>query len=124
MPLMISRLSVSRDSWLMTSLSAKTVQVELMDTFLVDCAPSVPRSSTFTSSTRAITSRNRPVPAAHLSFMTKLVMTPFSIWSTFTSWPPMSMTVWTSGKRKLAPLAWQLSSLICWSAISSMELRP
>ena len=96
----------------MTSLSAKTVQVELMARFLVDWAPSAPSSSTFTSSTRAITSRNRPVPAAHLSFMTKLVITPFSIWRTFTSWPPMSMTVCTSGNRKLAPLAWQLSSLI------------
>ena len=112
------------DSWLMTSLSAKTVQVELMPTYLVDWAPRVPRSSTSTSSTRAITSRNRPVPAAHLSFIWKLVITPFSTRMTFTSWPPMSITVRTSGKRKPAPLAWQLSSLIWLSANSSRELRP
>ena len=112
------------DSWLMTSLSANTVQVELISTVLVDWAPRVPRSSTFTSSTRAITSRKRPVPAAHLSFITKLVITPFSTCRIFTSWPPMSMTVWTWGNRNVAPLAWQLSSLICVSAMPSRELRP
>lgn len=36
---MISRLSVPMDSWLMTSLSANTVQVELISTVLVDWAP-------------------------------------------------------------------------------------
>ena len=71
-----------------------------------------------------MTSRKRPVPAAHLSFIWKFFIMPFSISMTFTSCPPMSMTVRTSGNRKVAPLAWQLSSLICMSASPSSEFLP
>ena len=41
----------------------------------------------------AITSRKRPVPAAHLSFIIKSFTNPCSIWIIFVSWPPMSITV-------------------------------
>ena len=102
---MMSRLSVPCASWLMTSLSAKTVQVELMPMRFVDSAESFSRSSMLTSRTRAMTSRKRPVPAAHLSFIWKLTIAPFSIFKTLTSWPPMSMTVCTFGNRKNAPFA-------------------
>ena len=60
----------------------------------------------------AITSRKRPVPAAHLSFMMKFSIIPLSLREiTLASCPPMSMMVRTSGKTQWAPRAWQLSSL-------------
>ena len=60
----------------MTSLSANTVQVLEIDAGAVDLAASVSRSSTSSRRMEAITSKNRPVPAAHLSFITKFTILP------------------------------------------------
>jgi hypothetical protein len=47
----------------------------------------------------AITSKKRPVPAAHLSFITKLTIRPSSPKeSTLASWPPISITVLAWGQ--------------------------
>ena len=62
------------------------------------CRPTVEISSRESSRVRAIISRKRPVPAAHLSFMTKLVTLPSGAMAmTLLSCPPMSMTVRTWG---------------------------
>ena len=66
-------------SWLMTSLSANTVQVEEMDAGCVLCAAQGASSLTSIRRMDAITSRKRPVPAAHLSFITKLAIRPSSV---------------------------------------------
>ena len=64
-----------------TSDSAKTVQRLLMESLSPPWRESVPISSSSISRVLAITSRNRPVPAAHLSFITKSITLP--LWSTF-----------------------------------------
>src|SRR5699024_12881427 len=51
----------------------------LMDTGASPARASWARDWMGQSSTRAITSRNRPVPAAHLSFMTKFSTPPWSL---------------------------------------------
>ncbi|STV23802.1 Uncharacterised protein [Klebsiella pneumoniae] len=48
-----------------------------------------------------MTSRKRPVPAAHLSFIRKsLRLPPASSWITLLSWPPISITVRVSGAQQ------------------------
>ena len=76
---------------LMTSDSAKTVHIELI------AVPPPRRASSQISSGRraivfAMTSKKRPVPAEHLSFITKSFTRPSSIRMIFVSWPPISMT--------------------------------
>ena len=113
MPATTSGTGAPLASWEMTSLSANTVQVLEISAGVSDCAARPPRASTSTFKIPAITSRNRPVPAAHLSFITKPLMRPDSSKEmTLASWPPMSMTVRASGIRKWQPRAWALSSLI------------
>ncbi len=59
-----------------------------------------PNSSRSTSRARAITSRKRPVPAAHLSFIAKFMTRPFSSMTTaLLSCPPMSMSDRMDGSR-------------------------
>jgi hypothetical protein len=60
---------------LMTSDSAKTVQSELMVT-LEPCRASSTRAPGLRPIELAMTSRNRPVPAEHLSFITKSLTFP------------------------------------------------
>ena len=85
----------------MTSDSAKTVHMLEM---VRSCFHSSPRrliSGRSSSRVRAIISRNRPVPAAHLSFMMKPLTAPASSRQiTLLSWPPMSMMVRAWGWRK------------------------
>jgi hypothetical protein len=71
---------------------------------LFDAGPSV----------REITSRKRPVPAAHLSFIRKSVRLPASSsWITLLSWPPISMTVRSAGQQPRAePVARDLGDLL------------
>ena len=64
------------ERWEMTSDSANTVQRLLMGTTSSPCWASWEREAMGQSSTRAITSKKRPVPAAHLSFMTKFSTLP------------------------------------------------
>ena len=74
------------------------LQVELTLTVCSALASRSLRSATPTSSTLAITSRKRPVPAAHLSFIRKLSSLPFlPMLITLESWPPMSRRVLASG---------------------------
>ena len=104
----------------MTSDSANTVQVLLTTTFSVLRASYSPICSTLSSSTRAMLSMKRPVPAAHLSFMKKHWTAPFSSMEmALQSCPPMSRMVRAVGKRKWTPLLWQLISLTALSAMSS-----
>ena len=84
----------------MTSLSAKTVH--MLDIFagLSEVRDRGPKLSRSTSRACAITSRNRPVPAAHFSFITKSFTRPVSSMDmALESCPPMSMTVRAEGKR-------------------------
>ena len=110
-----------------TSDWAKTTQVEAMDTGSSAWREMSPRSSMGISSRSAMTSRNLPVPAAHLSFMTKSAMTPSaSREMALLSWPPMSMMVRTVPSWEpshAAPRALALISLIDSSA-SSRARRP
>lgn len=95
-----------------TSLSAKTVHVE--DIFILFVAFKVRLSSPSRSTLRAfaITSRNRPVPAAHLSFITKCVTFPSSDTDiALESWPPISIIVHLRGYKEKIPLAWQVISV-------------
>src|SRR5208282_130264 len=96
---------------LITSDSAKTVHIAL-----IRCGswPSAcfARLSTWTPRACPIVERKRPVPAAHLSFMTKS-----STWPSaesripFASCPPISITNRQPGTRYEAPRAWQVISV-------------
>ena len=58
-----------------------------------------------------MTSRNLPVPEAHLSFVRNFSISPLaSRRMALQSWPPTSMTVRTVGCRKWTPFAWQVIS--------------
>ena len=82
----------------MTSDSANTEHMLVISMSSVDRRATGPSSSTSISRVRAIISRKRPVPAAHLSFMTKSVTSPASFkWMALLSWPPMSRIVRTLG---------------------------
>ena len=71
-----------------------------------------------------MTSRKRPVPAEHLSFMTKSFTMPPSTRMILVSWPPMSMTVSSSPPwSSVAPRPWQVISVTVWSA-KGTETRP
>ena len=88
----------------MTSDSAKTVHILEMFISVVDFWERGPISLMSTSSTLAMTSRKRPVPAAHLSFMQKSTtlgpLGPSVVRATaLLSCPPMSMIVLVLGNR-------------------------
>ena len=83
-----------------TSDSANTVHMLEMVTSWCHCSPWRDSSSIGICSVRAMASRKRPVPAAHLSFITKFCTVPSALrWMTLESCPPMSMTVRASGAR-------------------------
>ena len=120
----MSAMGVSSATRLTTSLSAKTVHMFEIFTSRFHSRPTRQNSSIESSMARAVASRKRPVPAAHLSFMTKLSTPPASSrWMTLESCPPMSMTVRASGARKCAPRAWQVISVMAES-MSGMASRP
>jgi len=110
-----------------TSDSAKTVQVLLMRSPLAPPRrarrPSFPISSSGISSACDMISRNRPVPAAQRSFITKSLTKPSRTEMILVSWPPMSMTVSVPGKRNEAPRAWQVISVSA-AAANETFLRP
>ena len=90
----------------MTSLSANTVHIELTVAASFEARAASPSSSISQPSALAITSRKRPVPAAHLSFISKSSTRPAGPRRiTLVSWPPMSRIERTSGKRRVAPSA-------------------
>ena len=100
---------------LMTSDSANTVHMDEMDVG----APIRARrasSSWLTPRRFAMTSRNFPVPAEHLSFIANLTTLPPRSTMTFVSWPPTSTTVPPPPNRKAAPLPWQVISVTTRSA--------
>ena len=100
---------------LMTSDSANTVHMDEMDVG----APARARrasSSWLTPRRFAMTSRNFPVPAEHLSFIANLTTLPPRSTMTFVSWPPTSTTVPPPPNRKPAPLPWQVISVTTRSA--------
>src|SRR3989338_4063172 len=71
-----------------------------------------PTSTSGTWSSEAMTSRARPVPAAHLSFMRKLVTRPAASHRiALQSCPPMSRMVRTPAKKWWLPRAWQAISV-------------
>ena len=58
--------------------------------------------------------KKRPVPAAHLSFIQKSVISPTAETRiALVSWPPMSTTVRVRGNMWTAPRPWQLISVTC-----------
>ena len=117
-------MSASLASCDMTSDSANTVQVELMLMVPSAFASRSLRSATPTSSILAITSRKRPVPAAHLSFIRKFSSLPLSpMLITLASCPPMSRSVLAWGYMVCTPSVCAESSLITKSAASKL-LRP
>ena len=114
-------LSAMRDT---TSDSAKTVHMLEMVSSCSQDRPMAAISSISSSRVRAISSRKRPVPAAHLSFMTKLVTFPSpSRQMTLLSWPPMSTMARAWGYSRWAPRAWQVIS-VTWPVAKGMLLRP
>ena len=99
-----------------TSDSANTVHILEIVISSLYVSPASLIWSRFISIVLAIISKNRPVPAAHLSFITKFATAPFSSRRmTLLSCPPISMTVLTSGFKKCAPLAWHVISVILLS---------
>jgi hypothetical protein len=106
-----------------TSLSAKTVQVDETATGRSARADSSRTSSNGTCSRPRITSRKRPVPAAHLSFMAKSSTSPAPPRRiTLVSCPPTSRSTPGRGRRRKAPRAWQVISVRLRSART--RLRP
>jgi len=89
-----------------TSDSAKTVHIlEIVRSFF-QARPVRTIMSISSSRVRAIISRKRPVPAAHLSFITKLTTLPsLSMRIILLSCPPISTIVRIVGSRKNAPFA-------------------
>ena len=82
----------------MTSDSAKTEHMLAISRCFLLSSAAGPSSSRLISSERAIISRKRPVPAAHLSFIAKSVTSPVAFtWMALLSWPPMSRMVRTAG---------------------------
>jgi len=97
-----------------TSVSAKTVQVVLIFTGRSPRMAVGPSCSSGMSSAAEAAPRNRPVPAAHLSFMQKSTISPWAETRiAFVSWPPMSTTVLVFGNMWTAPRPWQLISVTC-----------
>jgi hypothetical protein len=95
-----------------TSLSAKTVQVEETVTGRSARAATAATSSSGTWSRARITSRKRPVPAAHLSFIPKSITSPAGpIRIAFESCPPMSTRIPGVAASAKAPRAWQVISV-------------
>ncbi len=95
-----------------TSDSEKTVHMLFILAGLALLSESSPIFATRTCSTRAITSMNLPVPAAHLSFITKFATWPSSVrLIALLSWPPMSRIVLAEGQTAFAPSAWAVISV-------------
>ena len=96
--------------------STKTVQTEVRRTGVWPLRDMGPISSRDSPRHSAAACMNRPVPAAHLSFMQKSRTSPAGpILMALVSCPPISMTVRVLGKSSWAPLAWQVISVI-WAS--------
>src|SRR3989339_8198 len=110
----------------MISDSANTVHMALMTIPSAPCMAAAPNTSRPYPSLLAMTSRNFPVPAEHLSFISKRATRPFlSNEIILRSCPPMSITVEQSGNRKRAPSACALISVIVGNAcFISSRSRP
>jgi hypothetical protein len=95
-----------------TSDSANTVHIELISAGDDDEPAAPTRSPIDSPSAVAITSMNRPVPAAHRSFISNLrTFPPSSSATAFVSWPPMSRIVRHPGSSRTAPRLAALISL-------------
>ncbi len=94
-----------------TSDSANTLHWLVMVAGFFDLSESDDMPSRPHSRTRAIASKNLPVPAAQRSFITNSRTLPFSSSDiTLQSCPPISTTVRTEGRIHCAPRAWQVIS--------------
>ena len=107
----------------MISVSANTAH-------MLEMAAGVPRPAASPSSVSSMprmpdsTCRNRPVPAAHLSFIMKSRTEPSdSVLMTLLSCPPISSTTPVRGKRCTAPRAWQVISVTVLAA-KGRDTRP
>ena len=90
----------------MTSDSAKTVHCAVMGMTFFAVRLSLENSGRLSSKERAIASKKRPVPAAHLSFMAKFLTVPsVSMEMPLTSCPPISMIALTEGSVTWTPIA-------------------
>ena len=93
-PLAISVFSLLLAIKEITSDSANTEHILVISMSSVDCKAIVPSSLISTSNVLAIISRKRPVPAAHLSFITKSMTSPLSLnLIPLLSCPPISKIV-------------------------------
>ncbi len=91
--------AVEDDNIPIISDSANTTQVEFSFGSLVDLEAIAERSETSQSKRIAVISKKRPVPAAHLSFITKSFTFPLSVRvMILESCPPISIIVFASGK--------------------------
>ncbi len=104
--------------------SANTVHVVVIFTGFFAVWASGPRSPSGISRASEAAPRNRPVPAAHLSFMLKSMTWPSApTLIAFVSWPPMSRTLLVFGNRWTAPRPWQEIS-VTWASPNWMRNRP
>ncbi len=111
-PATISRVSLPSAISETTSLSANTVHMLLSVRFSRAPRSNSPSSAISTCRARAMASRKRPVPAAHLSFMAKSLTPPRrSRRMALLSCPPISIRMSVSGKRVCMPRAWQVISV-------------
>ena len=97
----------------MTSDSANTAHWLLTWAGCLDFSATAPSSRRSMPRIAAAFSKKRPVPAAHLSFITNSTTLPVvgSTLMAFESCPPMSMIVRAFGMSACAPIAWQLISV-------------
>ena len=109
----------------MISDSAKMVHMLEMVQAFFDFFMRSESSSILMPSSRCVsTSKKRPVPAAHLSFISKRSTTPCSLSSmTLLSWPPMSIIVRVPGIMCQVPMPCAMISGMFRSA-RSKDLRP
>lgn len=118
-----SRAAPPRPTRPMDSLSANTVHA-LKILVVTPARASAESSSWLTPSRSAMTSRKRPVRAAHLSFIANLATRPPRRRITFVSWPPTSTTVPSAPKSRAAPRPWHvISCLRPWHMVSCPHQR-
>ena len=102
-----------------TSLCMNTVHWQPRSAGAADAAARRENSSTIaTPRWSACSSRNDPVPAAQILFITKSSMRPSRTWMYFESCPPISKIVSTSGAISTAARSWQVISFLTRSAPS------
>ena len=123
MPAAISSIGLPSPTSEITSDSAKTVHCAEMGITFFALSESLEKSPSDISNERAIASKKRPVPAAHLSFIAKFLTVPsVSIAMPLMSCPPMSMIAFTLGSVICTPIAWQEISEMFSSAVATLFL--